>query len=519
MKAKYLYLALAGLMSLGMVSCEDELDIKQHGVVDLDTFYQTDEEAENASAAIYLQINGSKYNLHMCINALGDDFWSGGSARNDNADLEQFNEFTFNTKASYIESLFTTYYSIIYKCNVIFGLVPEETTIQKRTHAEAHVIRAWAYFYLINLWGNPPLVDHELTADEYSQPNGSTEDLWNLVITDLTTAIESGYLPEKSNVNDQTTWRVTKQFAQAMLGKAYLWTGKYKEAASQFDAIVSSGKYALYSGNYGDILGYNAKFNCESMFESSRIYDSNNIWGNYDFVGVMCHWRIDKMNVPSSLGLEMNQGWGFLVPQKNLYDDFVKVEGENGYRLNETMKTYAQIEAMGCTVKQAIINEGYFMWKWRFTDEQCPEGTYAMVDDNNPRWMRYAEVLLCGAEAHFKAGNTGKADEYMNLIRSRAKAPTKSGYTEEEIRTEKRLELCGEYTRYLDMLRWGIAEERLKNQGEHLPFLNPNGEITYEVYNKNANLFGFKKGKHELFPYPGTEVTLNRNIKQNPGWE
>jgi len=518
MKTKYLFLAIAGMMGFGMTSCEDQLDIAQHGVLNYETFYQTDEEAENAATAIYLQINSSKYNLHMCINALGDDFWSGGAARNDNADLEQFNEFTFNTEAGYVQSLFETYYSIIYKCNVIFGHVPEESTIQKRTHAEAHVIRAWAYFYLINLWGNPPLVDHELGASEYSQTNGSTEDLWNLVITDLETAIKSGTLPEKSSANDQTVWRVTKQFAQAMLGKAYLWTGKYSEAAAQFDAVVSSGKYALYTGNYGDILDYNHKFNCESMFESSRVYDVNNTWGNFDMTGVMCHWRIDKMTVPSSIGLEMNQGWGFLTPQKSLYDDFVKVEGENGYRLGETMKTYEQIAAMGCSVNQAIISEGFFMWKWRYLDEQAPEGTYAMVDDNNPRWMRYAEVLLCGAEAHFKAGNTGKADEYMNMIRTRAKAATKSGYTEEEIRREKRLELCGEYTRYLDMLRWGIAADLLANQGEKLPMLQPNGEVKYVTYNTNPNLYGFKKGKHELFPYPGTEVRLNKNIQQNPGW-
>lgn len=518
MKTKYILLTIAGMMGLGFTSCEDELDIAQHGVLNYDTFYQTDEEAENASTAIYLQINSSKYNLHMCINALGDDFWSGGAARNDNADLEQFNEFTFNTEAGYVQSLFETYYSIIYKCNVIFGHVPEETPIQKRTHAEARTLRAWAYFYLINLWGNPPLVDHELTADEYSQPNGSTEDLWNLVITDLQTAIDGGALPEKTDVNDNQTWRVTKQFAQAILGKAYLWTGKYKEAAAQFDAVVNSGKYALYQGTYSEILDYNHKHNCESMFESNRVYDPNNVWGNFDQTGVMCHWRIDKMTVPASLGLEMNQGWGFLVPQKSLYDDFVKVEGADGYRLNETMKTYNQIAAMGCSVKQAIISEGYFMWKWRYLDEQSPEGAFAMVDDNNPRWMRYAEVLLCGAEAHYLAGNQSKADEYMNMIRSRAQAPTKSGYTEEEIRREKRLELCGEYTRYLDMLRWGIAADLLAKQGEKLPFLNPNGEVEYKTYNTNPSLYGFKKGKHELFPYPGTEVKLNRNIKQNPGW-
>ena len=141
-----------------------------------------------------------------------------------------------------------------------------------------------------------------------------------------------------------------------------------------------------------------------------------------------------------------------------------------------------------------------------------------MVDDNNPHWMRYAEVILCAAEAYFEAGNNSKADEMMNLIRTRAKAPTKSGYTRDEIRREKRIELCGEYTRWMDITRWGIAYDLLKNQGEKLPMLGPNGQVTYSVYNTNANLYGFKQGKHELLPFPGTEVRLNSNIIQNPGW-
>ena len=93
MKAKYIYsLACAALLTMGMTSCEDKLDIPEKGVLDYNTYYQTDEDAESAIAAAYIQVNSSKYNFHMILNAMGDDFWSGGGARNDNSDLEQFNE-------------------------------------------------------------------------------------------------------------------------------------------------------------------------------------------------------------------------------------------------------------------------------------------------------------------------------------------------------------------------------------------------------------------------------------------
>lgn len=514
MKLKYIIAILAAAAALS--SCNDLLDIPQHGVQNYETYYQTDEEAESAIAACYIQQKGLAYNYLMGKNMLTDDFWAGGGGRNDNAELEQLNEFTFSTEQGFLQGMFQSYYQIIYKANVVLGHVPEETEIQLRARAEAKVFRAWAYFELTSMWGNPPLVDHELEPSEYSCPNGTAEQLWGLVEQDLTEAINSGKLVEKANVDDKT-WRVTKQYAQAILGKAYLWQGKYAEAADIFDEIVESKLYKLYP-DYENIISFNAKQNCESLFETVLISDPNNVWNNVNMICLMVNYRTDKF---AKFNPELSSlGWGFLSPQANLYEDFVKVEGENGYRLNATLKTYPQMVAYGCELMtgSTIINEGYFMWKWRILAAQCPALGYNWVDDNNPRWMRYAEVLLCAAEAHLQNGNGAKADEYLNMIRTRAQAPSISGATLEDIQREKRIELCGEGTRFQDMIRWGIAEERMKNQGEKCPFLDSNGNVTYQKFNgDDTSKYGFKP-KHNLLPYPGVEIRLNSNIKQNPGW-
>ena len=517
MKTRNIILALAAsVMALG--SCNEKLDIPQHGVQDFASYYQTDEEAESAIIACYIQVKGNEYNAVLGKNMLTDDFWAGGGGRNDNADLEGLNEFTFATDQGQLEGMFSSYYGIIYKANVVLGHIPEETEVQLRARAEAKVFRAWAYFELISMWGNPPIVDHELEPSEYQQPNGSTEELWALVEKDLTEAIASGKLAEKKNADDQT-WRITKQYAQALLGKAYLWQKKYDEAAKTFDSIIDSGLYRLYN-DYENILGYNAKQNCESMFESVRIYDANNAYQNVTMLNLMIHYRTDCLvnNCCPAAGLG-TMGWGFANPQKNLYDEFVAVEGENGYRLNATIKTYKQMEAMGIKILEGktIINEGYFMWKWRITDAQSPGSEGGWTDNNNVRWMRYAEVLLCAAEAHLMNGNGAKADQYMNMIRTRAQAPAISGAKLEDIQREKRLELCGEGTRFQDLIRWGIAEEKMKDQGAYCPLLSPNGTVEKKVYNNDPSKFGFKP-KHNLLPYPGTEIRLNPNVKQNPGW-
>lgn len=519
MKTKHIFWFCASLMALGTTSCEDKLNISQHGVLNYETYYNTDEEAETATTAIYLEMRNLEYNYQMGKNCLGDDFWAGGGGRNDNSQLEQLNEFTFGTDQEFLQGMFQSYYQLIYKANVVLGHVSEDTEFMKQMRAEAKVFRAWAYFELITLWGNPPLVDHELDPNEYSQPNGETEALWNSVETDLTEAINSGLLEQKSGVDDQATWRVTKQFAQAVLGKAYLWQKKYSEAASVLNEVVNSGLYKLYDGAYEDVIQSDNKMNCESVFESIRIDDTNNVWDNWTMLYLMIHYRTEKFAGISSSGLT-TIGWGFLCPQKSLYDAFVSEEGTDGYRLTQTMKTYEQMSALGMPLNtgQSVISEGCFMWKWRVKASSVPAAGYGYTNTNNPRWMRYAEVLLLAAEANLQAGNGDLADKYVNEVRTRARLTPKSNVKLTDIQTEKRLELCGECLRYQDMLRWDIAYDLLKEQGKNYPTLDSNGQVTYTVYNKDADKYGFKQGKHELLPYPGVEIRLNSAINQNPGW-
>ena len=88
--------------------------------------------------------------------------------------------------------------------------------------------------------------------------------------------------------------------------------------------------------------------------------------------------------------------------------------------------------------------------------------------------------------------------------------------TMEDVITEKRLELCGEAVRFQDIQRWGIAAELLKDQGKQNPSFAANGTVTWDVF--NPKVYGYKTGKHELLPFPETETSLNKNVKQNPNW-
>ena len=521
MKTKYIVLAFLTAV-LALSSCSKLLDIPRKGVIDYDTFYKTDDEIESANITLYSDVRGWYYNVMLVKNILSDDYFSGGAARGDNAQMDALGDFAFNSESEQIEGSFSGYYGLIYHANVILGHInPEQSKAAARAVAEAHLFRGWAYFELTTLWGNPPIVDHELVPSEYAQPNGSTEDLWKLVEDDLTYAIESGVLAEKSSLNDNTQWRATKQYAQALLGKAYIWMASelkdnsyYEKAAVQLNAVVNSQLYDLFTdAPYGDMRNSAYKMNCENLFESIRVNDLDNQFDNFDFYGAMVGWRASsgEMTIPEDV---CAAGWGFMIPNEELLAAFNTWEGVDSYRRKQTIKTYDELKAMGVQWNMPTLNCGLYNWKGRFLSDEV--AYYGMISTKNPLWMRFAEVLLLGAEANLQAGHPDVALKYINRVRTRAQLPALNGVTLDDIKKEKRCELCGEGVRYQDILRWGDAYELLKDAGKVYPVMQPNG--TFEYVSTGRSVYGFKQGKHEHLPYPYTETMLNKNCKQNPNY-
>ena len=129
---------------------------------------------------------------------------------------------------------------------MVINNIEDDSDIKKRVIAEAKVSRGWAYFHLLTFWGTPPLVLSSLTPDEYQQPNGNPQEIWAQIEKDFTEAIESNALPEKGSSTDRSVGaRLTKQAAQAFLGKAFLFEGKYQEAATTLKSVINSGNMNL----------------------------------------------------------------------------------------------------------------------------------------------------------------------------------------------------------------------------------------------------------------------------------
>lgn len=522
-KILYLFVAMAGMTCLS--SCESLLDIPQKGVRPMEGFYQTDEDCQEAVTSMYASMKNlvqGQYSPVFVTNLLSDDCYSGASARYASDDKESINEYRYDAANPVVEDIYEGLYALIYRCNLVINNFEDGTSdIQKRAVAEAKVFRAYSYFHLVTLFANVPLIT-EAVRDDYKAGPGTPEAIWGQVETDLKEAIDAGVLPVKTGMDDRTTGiRVTEDFARSMLGKTYVFLERWSEAAEQLDAVIASGRYGFLD-SYEDYAKASNNNNREVIFSDNKNNDPNN---EGSFMLVLYNWNNQYF---SGLGLNNelgSLGFGFFSPSKSLVDAFIEMEGEGdarGKRFRETLKSYDDMLEMGITLNTgmaAYAHCGYGYWKVRLRNADLlgnPTSSW-----QNDVVMRYAEVVLLAAEAHIML-NDGLGDQYINMIRDKAGLPRLAGATMDDLKKEKRLELCLEGCRYQDLIRWGDAAEVLGEQWERIPnFAGKAADGSYVLQYPDINVnatYGFVEGKHNLLPIPEREMNVNPNMKQNPGW-
>ena len=286
-----------------------------------------------------------------------------------------------------------------------------------------------------------------------------------------------------------------------------------------FENVINSNKYTLFEGEYDAQFHAAANNNCESLFELQKRFDPEQMWNQFDMLFLMQGWRTSVLTYGGEALQVLALGtYGFSNPRKSLYDAFVAWEGADGYRLNRTIKTYNQLQAFGVDILPGASVygcEGYFMWKNQSLKEDCvvDQSFFQGVQFIDLKVMRYAEVLLMAAEAQLQAGNSAKALEYINKVRTRAKEQPLTAVSLNDIKTEKRLELCNECVRYQDLVRWGDAKAVLGNQGKDVPAFTGK-DVQWNWHNDK---YGFQD-KNSLLPIPLKELELNPNMKPNVGW-
>ena len=592
-----LTLAAAGTMTL-TTSCEDQLDIEQKGVILPENFYQTDADAEAALVAAYegfmCNVVGRNHDgngpgiytpYKIITNMCGDDVLYASGNYGDHEFSGMLNEFRYDAEAEVPKFMYTGLYHSVYTCNLVTDHFQKaaDTPVKKRCVAEARVLRAFDYFLLANLWDNPPFVDHCLERTDL--PYNCNKDpkhpmdhkqLIEWVAKECEEAAAD--LDERKGTDDKDgAVKVTKGFAWALAGKAYLFAAEYDKAKTALKKVIDSGKYALVPGDrYMDNFHIEGDGNEEKVFEINFEYNAGK--GSWDGMIQRSSWmESNAWNWRAASFVQSPQrvysgidGWGGLGVPQWFGDEFHANDGDS-YRFKATLKhiddavykmEYADsaLNAMSVEEKmkskkvgindpvQGLYDNSFWLaFKQVMRKADTEGGKYGdgNIRLNNYVVMRYAEVLLNYAEACLQTGDQDEAKRYINMIQERAGSKTISQTVDMDVlKKEKSYELWLEGCRWFDVMRWKDTKaiERLKNVGSDCPhvfdklFRAPKADdrkVTWE-HGEEANsrfytvstsaakdagfTVGFKEGKHEFFPYPQTVMDKNPNLEQNPGW-
>lgn len=517
MKMKYNIVA-ALMVVFGMVSCNPaRLEIEQKGVVSEDSYYRTDEDAFSAAVVIYSTWNGLNGDLMLMKTALADEVYSAGASRGDSPFLDDLNEFNFVSNNGYIIKVYSGLYKLVFYANTLMDKFSEGTSADiDRCIGEARMARAWAHMELASLWGNPPIIDHVLSgSSEYQQPNSNPEELWAFIIGDFQKASE--LLPSKLSGSGKV--RMTKEAALSFKGKAEVLSGDLKSAKSTLKQVIDSHAFTLEpASRLEDIMTNACNYSSETVFESNIVYSKSTMWSHISGLGSMLNWRRDKLSgVPSYMS---TFGFGYCNPREEYIADLQAHEAGSA-RSKAWFKDWEDLQGWGIGLTGTLYGcTGNFQYKFHYGPDEIPTDSFGIVFINNWRWMRYPEVLLLYAEACAVEGDSdGSGKAALNEVQSRAGAPV-TALTLDNVKAEKKFELFMEGTRFVDLVRWGDAENVLKNQGAYIPLFkgvdNDGNYIVDKTTYTNQN-YGFKP-KHKVLPFPESEIISNQKLTQNPEW-
>ncbi len=532
---------------VALTSCEDKLDIPQKAALTTETYYQTDNDAQAALASAYeaFQIQtvgrttlgpGIYTPARVLANHPGDDVNYGGQCYGDHEFGGSVDEFRFLHTPEAINYHYKGLYLSLFSDNILLEKFAEATSdFQKQAVAEARVLRAYNFFLLACYWGTPPFVDHTMSTsevptnsdrDERPEAPKSQQEYFIWVAQECEKAAAEGLIERKSTADKEGAYRVTKGFAYALAGKAYMFAGDFAKAKDCLKKVIDSGKYELVPGeDFMDQFHIQGDGSPEKIFEVNFRYNAaagewssggGAGWNNHStWMEPQCFQiRSDKFKRPP-LGKYTDNvaGWGSIGLPKWYADEFVENDGLDSKRLKATMVNienliygetgidlidgyYAKLKGMSHADKVKNDKIGieaqdghYGQTFWvplkhivRVGDAVEDGSSYSSVHRlNNIIIMRYAEVLLNYAECCLRTGDEASAKTYINMIQERAGSKTVSATVDlVTLKKEKSYELWFEGCRYQDLLRWSKLDndtytqecmDHLKKQGTHIPHL------------------------------------------------
>lgn len=421
-------------------------------------------------------------------------------------------------------------YKVVVLCNQSLDAIDKHSSLltdeQLSTYkAEVRAVRALFYWYIMDMFGNVPLVtDANTTSSDVRQSSRST--VFNFVFSELQAVLD--LLPdEHSNLEGNYYGRVTRPVACFILAKLALnaevytdddWTDGVRPSGSGImftvngnrlnawqtviaycDELAAAG-YAL-SDSYADNFKVHNEASQENIF---TIPMDKTLYANQ-----FCYlFRSRHYAHGSAIGMDAENGtcatlstvnaFGYGTSEQdsryavNFYSGMVVVDGATVLLDDGQPLVYEPLAVkLDLTGDKYEKTAGARMAKYEIDRTAHADGK---LQDNDIVLFRYADALLMKAEAKVRNGADGSAE--LNAVRQRAGMSQRS-CTLDNILQERLLELMWEGWRRQDLIRFGKYTS---------------------AYDQRPQLDGEQNGFTTVFPIPDKTLELNNNLKQNLGY-
>ncbi len=498
MKKRISIFSIATLL-LTFTSCEDWLDMPSDVQFDSSTIFESVDRAEMALMGAY----ASTFNLELLYQfAMGTDelFSTESNSKSRFANYEY-------VVSEVPSSTYTSMYKSIEYANVCIKGLNEMTASdeseQKQIDAmigEAYAIRAMCYLNIVRFFGDVPYSTVPVAdLGTFVSSRVSRDTIYDGCIADLQKAVE--LIPWKSAGMVSTTERFTKNAAYGMLARVALYAAGYslrfdletyaesslqlsqrsdaarikelyKIAADACKAVISQNENSLLS-SYEQVFRDLAEgaYNQETMYEFA-LYGANSSDVRNGYTnGMFCHTNSMFMKAEPQMAAMPNYYYAF---------------EEADLRRDVTIANYGITDE---NIRQmnpyGHLTIGKFRVNWK-----SEVGTAASRRDINVPLLRYSDVLLMYAEAlnEYNGSPTAEAIAAYEEVRTRGfggdrsligTTPTTYQDFRDAIIEERRLELGFEHLRRTDLVRWGIAYEKLTEAKQDLiDMANRSGNYT-----------------------------------------
>ncbi|MEO7983168.1 MAG: RagB/SusD family nutrient uptake outer membrane protein [Bacteroidota bacterium] len=450
----------AGFLFLG--SCKKYVEVAPPRTSLSDELVFTDDKtAESSLTGLYSTMNSytssfanTQASFYPSMSA--DDF----QAATASTTSDEFKDNGLTIGNSVASGLWSQPYSLIYHANAVIEGLNKSKSVSAAKSAqlvgEAKFLRAFFYFYLVNYFGDVPLVTNTDFLVNTSLPRTKSDIVYDAIIQDLLdaqAALSDNY-PQTERI------RANKGAATALLARVYLYRSQWDKAETESAKVIADAKYVLQT-NINNVF---LRTSTEAIWQLQAINTSTagpiNTWEAYSIIPI---------NATTAPGYVM-------------YPNFISsFESLTDKRYVNWLKAYTP--TVGPTV--------YYPYKYKVRTGTVTE--YAMV-------LRKAEQYLIRAEARAQLNNLAGAKADIDEIRIRAGLPVlAAGLTRDQlllaVEKERKLELFTEWGhRWFDLIRTGRA----------IPVL---GAFKTGVSTNDL-----------VYPIPLDAMLTNNNLVQNPGY-